>query len=155
RSQDESLEGRLSQLVSWRATSRRNAAAALARFSADSEKVVPALLAALRDSDPEVRRNALETLTSFGEKAEGAGPVVRDLLERDRDQEVRRCAASALGAFKDKEAVSILVKTLEDPNPMLRIEAVRSLGRFGKEAWPQTTVDTLISLLAADRPADL
>ena len=48
RSQDESLEGRLSQLVSWRATSRRNAAAALARFSADSEKVVPALLAALR-----------------------------------------------------------------------------------------------------------
>jgi HEAT repeat protein len=155
RSQDESLDGRLTQLVSWRATSRRNAAAALARFSADSEKVVPALLAALRDSDPEVRRNALETLASFGEKAEGAGPVVRNLVEKDRDQEVRRCAAAALGAFRDKEAVSILVKTLEDPNPMLRIEAVRSLGRFGKEAWSQTTVDTLLSFLAADRPTDL
>ena len=102
-----------------------------------------------------MRRNALETLASFGEKAEGAGPVLRDLLEKDRDQEVRRFAAVALGAIKDKEAVSILVKTLEDPDPMLRIEAVRSLGRFGKEAWSQTTVDTLLSFLDADRPAEL
>ena len=152
---DESLEGRLRQLTSRWASSRRSAAEDLSRFTADSEKVVPALVAAVEDPDREVQRASLETLANFGDKAEPAGPALRSLLEKAGDPETRSRAAGILGTIKDKEAVPILVKTLGDSNPLVQTAAVKSLGQFGKGASSAATVDTLLSFLKSDHPPDL
>jgi HEAT repeat protein len=61
----------------------------------DAADVIPALIAALRDKDAEVRRSAALGLGSFRERAKDAVPALLAALN-DSDRRVREAAATAL-----------------------------------------------------------
>jgi HEAT repeat protein len=63
---------------------------------------VPALITALNDAEPRVRRNALESLSDFGEASRAAAPEARRLLD-DPDERVREAARRMLAAVAPKE----------------------------------------------------
>ena len=63
----------LSGLQSYWPSSRRTAAGNLVQFATEADKVVPALVKALGDSDKEVRLNALTSLKAFLRLSPGCG----------------------------------------------------------------------------------
>lgn len=62
----------------------------------DAAEVIPALIEALKDDVPEVRRSAAFGLGTFGEQAKDAVPALQAALQ-DSSSEVRKAAAVALG----------------------------------------------------------
>jgi HEAT repeat protein len=62
----------------------------------DAEKVVPALIEALRHSGQDVRRSAAVKLGGFGEQAKDAIPALQKAEEHDGDSRVREAAGIAL-----------------------------------------------------------
>jgi HEAT repeat protein len=84
------------QLQSSDPRARLHAVHALDERSGDRETVLPALLAALRDEDVYVRRDAARALGRLAPPArEEAVPALQPLL-RDREPSVRKAAAEAL-----------------------------------------------------------
>lgn len=93
---------------------------------------LPAILAALDDSENNVRRRAIQALGSLGDAA--AGAAVAQQLE-DSDERVREEAADVLGRLKTREAGAGLMKALRDPSESVRGQAIASLGEIDhKEA---------------------
>jgi hypothetical protein len=89
---------------------------ALGRIGAPA---VPALLDALRSTNPGVRRKAVEVLGRMGEEAAPAVPALTALLD-DSDMTVRKAAARTLGQIGPaaKDAVPALMRTLfQQPPP--------------------------------------
>ncbi len=144
---DDSLDGQVRQLGSGWVSRRRAAAAELARFSSDSEKVVPALAKALEDPDGEVRRNALGSLEFIGDKSTSAAPALRQRLLQDPDEKIRKRAMVLLGRLKDKDSLPMLLEALDDPDPAIRTEAARSLGLYGPSIASQPLIDKLLLFL--------
>ena len=123
-------------------------------------KVVAALTEALKDSDVEVRQQALFALGRFGDPSSldaivGAmadsdaemrqqaafalrqydSPRARQALVaalKDKDAEVRQQAAFALGAQGAKEAVDPLIAALTDAEPEVRQQAAFALAQIGE-----------------------
>ncbi len=62
----------------------------------EAEKVVPALIGALRDSGNDVRRSAAIKLGGFREQAKDAIPALQKAEENDGDARVREAAGIAL-----------------------------------------------------------
>jgi HEAT repeat protein len=86
---------------------------------------VPALIAALKDGDVEVRRAAVQSLSNLDDPR--AIPAFIEAL-RDADSEVRACAAGALGQFEDKRTIAPLMGALKDADKDVRRAAISSLG---------------------------
>ena len=86
---------------------------------------VPALIAALKDGDVEVRRAAVQSLSNLDDPR--AIPAFIEALH-DSDSEVRSCAASGLGQFEDKRAIAPLMAALKDTDRDVRRAAISSLG---------------------------
>ncbi|MBF0241691.1 MAG: HEAT repeat domain-containing protein [Desulfamplus sp.] len=88
---------------------------------------MPALIEALRDDHPEVRRTAL---TFIGWKdPEDAVPAVSQCLI-DEEARVRKAAVSALANLKDESSVLSLIKVLGDKELEIRekaLEAIRAI----------------------------
>ena len=122
----------------------------MADFPAESDKVVPALVKALGDSDAEVRLNALASLRAFDEKSKVAMPRLKDLIHRDTDPRIRQGAVALLGMLKDQDSVDVLAEALGDPDPAVRLESVRAMARFGTAIGKGSVVDQLISTLHSD-----
>jgi HEAT repeat protein len=98
---------------------------------------VPALVAALKDHDANVRAEAAEDLASLGPLA---GPAVEALREglRDTDPFARVSVAAAL-LHADPEAgdgLAVLVKALGDKEAGARTAAATALAGAGKQAAP-------------------
>jgi HEAT repeat protein len=74
---------------------RIKAARILPQRSGDSAKVVPALMASLKDKESDVRWSAAIGLGYFHEQASAAIPALRE-AQRDRDARVREAANVAL-----------------------------------------------------------
>ncbi len=95
------------------------------------ERVLPRLLAVLRDPNPEQRRTAAQSLGKIARKE--AVPALVEAL-RDPDAGVRRNAAWALGMIGE-DAVgpdrSPLASLLFDPDPGVREAAAMALGLTG------------------------
>ena len=108
---------------------------------------VPALIAALKDADLEVRRAAVQSLSNLEDPR--AIPALIEAL-RDSDAEVRAGAANALGQFEDKRAVPGLVVLLKDPNKDVRHAALSSLSNFKD----QVPADAILTALG-DNDADV
>ena len=72
------------------------AARNLPRGKDDAEKVVPALIEALRHKGNDTRRSAALKLGSFGEQAKDAIPALQKAQEHDGDARVREAAGKAL-----------------------------------------------------------
>ena len=77
---------------------------------------VPALIEALRSSDPAVREKALEVLARMGPEAEAAVPELIRLLD-DPNPTVRKMTARTLGRIGPaaEAAVPVLMRTLLAP----------------------------------------
>jgi len=89
-----------------------------------------AVLSALHDSNPVVRRSAVEEVIVVRDHR--AGPRLVELLS-DVDAEVRRAAANACGSLQVAAASGALIAAIvaEDTEPLMRRECLRALGRVG------------------------
>ncbi|MFM6758517.1 MAG: HEAT repeat domain-containing protein [Microcystis panniformis] len=95
-----------------------------------SNEVVNELNQALKDSDSDVRMNAVEALVEIG--SETAIPGLLKALE-DSEGYVRREAAEALGNIGTETAIPGLLKALEDSDDDVRREAAEALAKIGSE----------------------
>jgi HEAT repeat protein len=141
---------------------RRQAALLLRERGARAEAAAPALVAAFRDPDREVRIaaagavgkigptaldllgpvlkdgdadarcSALEAIRHFGPKGKAAVPLVIGAL-KDRDYQVRTFASVALAGIGEL-AVPALVGALKDRDPLARLSAGTALVRLGDPA---------------------
>jgi HEAT repeat protein len=100
------------------------AVAYLGALGPDAEPAVPALSAALHDSDPQVRSLAALTLGKIGPAAEPAIPALVDML-KESDPRLRAAAATALGLFGPgaQDAIPALTEALRDSDDEVRRSA--------------------------------
>jgi len=111
---------------------RKRACQALARSGGD--EAGPALIAALRDPDSEVR---LEAVKGSKKIVPGQGSArLAELLAQDPRWEVRVQAASALGLCGDPAAGEALRTALSDPIEFVRAAAARALEVYRPEPTP-------------------
>ena len=105
---------------------RRNAALeALTRLGATA---VPGLVEASHEADVDVRKQAVDALAAIA--APAAAQRLLELLE-DPDANVRAAAAEALGAVDGRQAAARLsARAANDPEPLVRLSALRSLARL-------------------------
>ena len=87
-------------------------------------------LAALKDKDPKVRREAADALGRLRDKA-ATEPLVASL--KDDDRGVRWSAAEALGAIGDTRAIEPLIAALSDQDDWVRDGVAEALGRVGDQ----------------------
>lgn len=69
--------------------------------SKDAARIVPALIEALKDTEPDIRRSAALGLRSFGPEAKDAIAPLQKALA-DRDARVREAARLALARIEPK-----------------------------------------------------
>lgn len=105
---------------------RRNAALeALVRLGA---AVLPGLLVASADPDPDVRKQVVDALAGIAEG--GAAARLVELLA-DSDPNVRGAAADSLGAVGRADTAPALARAVEeDPERLVRLSALRSLAHL-------------------------
>jgi HEAT repeat protein len=98
---------------------------------------VPALVAALRDSDIWLREGVAKALGEIGSPAAEAVPALAAALN-DPEKDVRRNAAQALGGIGSPaaEAIPALAAALNDPEKDVRRNAAQALGEIGPAAVP-------------------
>jgi len=75
---------------------RKEAASKLGNAGPANSAVLPALIAALRDSDAKVRCEVILALVKFGFDANEAVPILTELQKSDNDARVRSYSAEAL-----------------------------------------------------------
>jgi HEAT repeat protein len=119
--------------------------AALGRLPTPAAVVLPALTAALRDPAEYPRRQAVESLATFGARARPALPALRRAM-KDPAPSVRAEAARALAQVAPRRAVlPILLEALEDQQISGHVANV--LGQIGRPA--RAAVPALVRLLRA------
>jgi HEAT repeat protein/beta-lactamase regulating signal transducer with metallopeptidase domain len=107
-------------------------------------RMVAALSEALKDSDADVRKAAIQALVQLRDPSTFDAMVV---ALKDKDDDVRQQAAFSLGQFRDKRAVAALTGVLNDTNAEVRQQAVFALGQL-------RDISTLDALSAALKDAD-
>jgi HEAT repeat protein len=109
----------------------------LNQSTSEVKAVIPAVIAALKDNDTEVRltaTNAFSSISSDGKfipELKAAIPVLLEKL-KDKDEEVRSNAADALqniGSSDTAFILPLLVKALKDKDAAVRVNAA-SISRF-------------------------
>jgi HEAT repeat protein len=101
---------------------------------------VPALIEALKDADPIIRRSAASALAKRRRAAREAVPALVQAL-KDADQSVAISAGEALSEIGPaaSEGIPALVQALKDEDPRVRLGAASALAQMGpaaKEAVP-------------------
>lgn len=91
---------------------------------------VDALLRALNDDDPVLRRRVASSLSTIA--APRAAPRLTELLQ-DGDEIVRLCAAEGLSYVGTDPAVDPLLVALNDPVADVRTRAAHALGKIGSK----------------------
>jgi HEAT repeat protein len=152
---DSSLEGHIRRLQSTWVFQRRAAAASLAQFAGEADRVAPALSNALRDSDRQVRANAMQSLKSMGSLPEATAPVLVDILQHDQDSTMRQDAASLLGTTKVPGAAAALIEAIDDRDPGVRLSAMTALTFHGASAGSGPAVDKVLAVIASDQPENM
>jgi len=94
---------------------------------------------ALSDSNPGVRKDAVDTLGELGEN-EVLG-VFAYILLNDEDEIVRKEAADELGDFAHPHSLDVLAKALKDPSPVVRREAIEGLKKIKKKNQPEKKIE--------------
>jgi len=122
----EVLQLLLEDLASPDSERRETAAGALGRLA--DVAAVPALIAALRDADADVAREAATSLGSLG--AASVEPLIAVVHNRDGyfHSVVRAAACRSLGQLRDPRAVVPLLDSINDPLADVSAEAIGALG---------------------------
>jgi HEAT repeat protein len=104
----------------------------------DLRPILPALLAALQDSDPGVRAWVAQDISDVGPGAATAVPRLRSML-RSPDAGSRGTACNALGAIGSaaRAALPDLGRALNDSSPEVRQSARDAITRIGRAATHQ------------------
>lgn len=110
------------------------------RVAPPSAQVVAALAGAVRDTDGEVRKEAVFSLGQL-RASQGAAALAGALT--DPDGEVRAQAAFALGQIRSEAAVGPLTQALADKEAEVRQQAVFALGQIRA----RSAVDGLVTAL--------
>jgi len=116
----------------WRVSGRQGDTTSIA---------VPALMAALKDTDVEVRRAAVQSLSNHEDRR--AVPALIDAL-KDSDAEVRAGAAMALGQLEDPRAAAPVSALLKDNSVEVRRAALWALHNLPGEV----STDAVLAALA-------
>lgn len=101
---------------------------------------VEALIAALKDSDIEVRRVAAHSLGELEDKRAVPGLVA---AMRDSDAEVRKMSAWSLGQLEDRSAALALAAALRDSDANVRATSAWALGQLDLKTAPQALLDAM------------
>lgn len=117
------------------------------RKSDTTNIAVPALIAALKDSDVEVRRIAVQSLSNYDDPR--AVPGLVSAL-KDTDAEVRIGAALALGNLGDERALPGLLGALKDGDREVRRSALSAL-----HSMPNKVPDEAILTALGDSDAEV
>jgi HEAT repeat protein len=113
----------------------------------------PLLVPHLDSGRPAQRASVARALGLLG--GPGQVPALSNILSNDRSAEVREACALALGCIGDRQAVEVLIRTLQDRNETVREQAIWALGHIGvKEAVPAllevlNDTDSRVSFVAA------
>jgi HEAT repeat protein len=101
----------------------------------DLRPALPALLAALKDSDRGVRAWVAQDISDIGSGAAPAVPHLRAMLH-STDAESRSSACNALGTIGSaaRAALPELQRALGDPSPEVRLAASAAIARIGRSA---------------------
>jgi putative membrane-bound dehydrogenase-like protein len=94
------------------------------------------ILAAVNDSDPSVRRQAIRQLGTR-QVPEASRPLIARL--KDRDASVRFQAATALGRIAERSPVPALIAALDEEDSFVRYGVFTALNRIGRaddRSWP-------------------
>ena len=97
-------------------------------IGSDDEISKQLAITALSDPDPEVRKEAVDTLGNFKDiKVLG---VLTYILLHDQSEIVRREAADEIGDFHKVISLEVLTKALKDQSPLVRKEAIEGLKKI-------------------------
>jgi HEAT repeat protein len=130
-------------------TLRSQAVFALGRIGEPSEAIVPALIAALKDSKKEVREQSVIALGWIGSPTQEVVSALTVAL-KDKETIIAIKACRVLSLLGSSEAAPPLLAVFQDDRPEVAIEAGRALWRLGPKAAP--IVPALLS--AAQGPID-
>ncbi len=108
----------------------RRARATLALGKSGNPLAIEQLIQALADASPRVRRSAAHALGETGSEL-ATEPLIKELLNDASD--IRGEAAEALGNLGHASSIDPLIQALEDPDPRVRISAIRGLAGTKKE----------------------
>ena len=100
----------IEQLHAPDASMRLHAVKELENRHGDTDQVVAALAAALKDSDAFVRRDAATALGKLGADAKEAAPALTTSATKDPNVQVRKAAAAALKQVDPDAAVRAKIK---------------------------------------------
>ncbi len=135
------LYGIYSLLLEHARTERGRIRAVSGLGKTENLRATPALLAALDDASPEVRREAALALGRIH-----AGDAVPRLIREleDNESDIRCEAAEALGKIRDKAALVPLLRALSDRDIRLRNTAVSALATLGGEEVREKLVELFV-----------
>jgi HEAT repeat protein len=104
----------------------------------EAEKVVPALIEALKHKDNHVRRSSAIKLGAYGEQAKDAIPALQKMAHVDGDARAREAAGIALSRIDPERfpysPVSGLIEALKDKSSDKRRNAAIQLGGLRENA---------------------
>lgn len=133
---------------------RRFAAAELSRLGSDSAAVLPTLVDALKDPDPEVLNHIHETIGAIGPNAKLAGPPLLEMMDaalgaagRDKAaaDQFRRASVTLGKIGQAEKAVPVMRKVLLGSDPALIKEVLSAFAAMGSDA--KDAVPDLCALL--------
>jgi HEAT repeat protein len=127
------------------AAPRWHAADVLGQIGEPARAAGAALVAALRDPHPTVRKVAVQSISKLAPDVPGAVPALVELFP---EEEAVRAVAEFGPAGAD--AVPELIALLDHPDPAVRRNACRTLGRIGEAA--KSAVPALTARLSDPEP---
>ncbi len=114
------------------------------------QAAIQALIEAVNDADPEVRRDAANSLAVIAERCadrslvvNAYGALVTHLFSDDYD--VRLACARALGALRTGAALSPLLACLDDEEGGVRVQCIAALARLLNRQGRQDAIDHIDS----------
>lgn len=127
----------------------RQAEAAADRVKTLGERAIPIVRAALNEDDPERRKAGLKACVILEQKA---APLIPDVARQLKSGDLTEEAAMAL-SFMGPGAFNPLRDALRSPDPALRREAIRSIGKLAARAPLETREVTPLLITAMKDPA--
>lgn len=106
------------------------------------EELIEALVKAIDDEDPRVRREAIYTLGVIGEGAIAGERAASLIAALDHyDPAIRAAAARVIGRLRVAGAGEGLIKAVNDSSEDVRHASMRALGQIGEETAVQALTD--------------